>query len=129
MSVSAWVECIVVQFFLFQQSWNVLWSHTTFQAWQEGDGVPNVSFSMAEKCTGHICLCQHDWNVSFSKWSVSAWLEYLGQKRQFQHCWNVLWSKMSVSALLEYVLVKNDYFSIAGMCCGLKCQFQHGCTM
>jgi hypothetical protein len=90
---------------------------------------PKCQFQHGGKVYWSYILFQQDWNVSWSKLSVSAWLEYWGQKRQFQHCWNVLWSNMSVSALLEYVLVKNVYFSIAGMCCGLKCQFQHGCTM
>jgi hypothetical protein len=36
----------------------------------------------------------------------------------------VLWSQMSVSAWLEYVVVKIVSFSMSGMCCGHKCQFQ-----
>jgi hypothetical protein len=37
----------------------------------------------------------------------------------------MLWSKWSISALLEYVMVKIDHFSMAGICHGQNCQFQH----
>jgi hypothetical protein len=49
-----------------------------------------------------------------------------GQNRQFQHVWNVSWSKSSIAAFLEYVMLKNVSFSMAGICHGQNRQFQHG---
>jgi hypothetical protein len=39
-----------------------------------------VSFSMAGMCRGQNCQFLHDWNVTWSKWSVSAWLKYVIEK-------------------------------------------------
>jgi hypothetical protein len=48
------------------------------------------------------------------------------QNRQFQHGWNVSWSKLSVSVWLEYVMVKSVSFSMAGIIHGQNRLFQHG---
>jgi hypothetical protein len=48
-----------------------------------------------------------------------------GQNRQFQHVWNTSWSKLSVSAWLECVMVKIVSCSRTGMCHGPNGQFQH----
>jgi hypothetical protein len=37
--------------------------------------VKIISFSMARMCHGQNLLFKHVWNVSWSKSSVSAWLE------------------------------------------------------
>jgi hypothetical protein len=71
-----------------------------------------VSFSMSGICYGQNCPFQQDWNVSWSKWSVSA-KEY--KEQTFQHGWNVTWSKWSLLAWLECVKVKIVSFSMAKM--------------
>jgi hypothetical protein len=52
-----------------------------------------------------------------------------GQNRQFQHGWNVSWSKSSISAWLECVLVKIVSFSMFEIPHGQNRQFQHGCVI
>jgi hypothetical protein len=91
--------------------------------------VKIIRFSMVAMCHGQnrqfqpiwkghsqYCQFQHGWNVSWSKSSVSAYLED----------WNISWSKLSVSTWLECVMVKIIRFSMARMCHGLNCPFQHG---
>jgi hypothetical protein len=58
-----------------------------------------VSFSMAGICNGQNC--------------------------PFQHAWNVSWSKLSVSACLEYVMVTIVSINMSGTCHGQNLQFQH----
>jgi hypothetical protein len=118
-----------------QHSWNVSWSKLSVTACLQYIMVKIVHFSMAgcvmvksvcfsitEMCHGQkalsgICygqnhLFQHVWNSSWSKLSVSAWLD-------------VSWSKSSVSAWLECVTVKNGRLNIAGLCLGLNYSYQH----
>jgi hypothetical protein len=62
--------------------------------------VKIVRFSMTGMCRGQNCQFLHDWNVTWSKWSVSAWL--------------------------ECVMIKIVSFSMAGMSQSQNRQFQHG---
>jgi hypothetical protein len=103
--------------------------------------VKIVILSMAEMCHGQNRLFWHSWNVSWTKLSVPAYLEYVivkivrfsmsgrlechGQNRLFQHSWNLSRSKLSVLACLEYVMVNIVRFSLAGMYHGQYRQFPH----
>jgi hypothetical protein len=71
------------------------------------------------------CPFQHGWNISGSKSSILAGLEY-DQTRPFQHGWNVTLSKSSASFFLKCVMVKIVRFSMAGMCNDQNRPFQHG---
>jgi hypothetical protein len=52
-----------------------------------------------------------------------------GQNRAFRHGWNLSWSKSSVSAWLECVMVKLICLSMFGMVHGQNRLFQHVCTV
>jgi hypothetical protein len=78
--------------------------------------------------------------MSWSKLSVSAWLDYVmvkivsfimaglchGQTRPFQHGWNVSWSKSLVLGCLDYFVIEIIIFSMSGLCLDQNCPFQHG---
>jgi hypothetical protein len=72
--------------------------------------VKIVSFSLTEISYAQNLPFQRSCNVSWSKSSVSACLEY----------WNMSWSKLTVTACLECVIVRIVVFSVAGMCDSLN---------
>jgi hypothetical protein len=125
------------------------------QIWK-GSGKEAGEEEKKEKKRRLVAQFHHDWNVLWSKSSVSAWLEYVmvqivsfcmaglrhGQNCPFQHVWIMSRSKLSVSACLDYAMVKIVRFNISGLCHGQivsfsmsglchcqNCQFQHVCIM
>jgi hypothetical protein len=100
LSVSAWLECVMVK--------------SSVSAWLECVMIKIVRNCMAGMFCGKNRLFQHGWNVSWSKLLISACLED----------WNMSFSKFLVSAKLEFVMNKIVSFNMAGMCHGQNRQFQ-----
>jgi hypothetical protein len=77
--------------------------------------LTNVSFSVAGMGCGHKHLFLHGWNVSWSKSSISVWLECVVISNcQFQHGWNgffffVFFGILCVQALPVKALVLQSW--------------------
>ena len=121
---------------------NVSWSESSLSAWLECVVVQIITLSMAGMCRGLNRHFQHGWNVTWSKSPLSAWLTCdlfkivtsacldcawvridtfsmagisPGPNQHSEHGWNVSGVYSSLSAWLECDIVKIVTFSMSEM--------------